>query len=74
MAGTGPDAHRHARGATASSRTASRKLLDMIGPAVLLSHSAGGPAGFLAAEARPDKIAALVQIEVLGPPFLEQSG
>jgi hypothetical protein len=46
------------------------QLLDMIGPAVLLSHSAGGPAGWLAAEARPDKIAALVQIEVLGPPFL----
>jgi pimeloyl-ACP methyl ester carboxylesterase len=47
------------------------KLLDIVGPSVLLSHSAGGPAGFLAAEARPDLIRALVQIEVLGPPFLD---
>ena len=69
MAGTGPmlvdmrEAHRLEQDRLA-------QLLDMIGPAVLLSHSAGGPAGWLAAEARPDKIAALVQIEVLGPPFL----
>jgi pimeloyl-ACP methyl ester carboxylesterase len=48
------------------------QLLDLIGPSVLLSHSAGGPAGFLAAEARPDLIRALVQIEVLGPPFLKR--
>jgi pimeloyl-ACP methyl ester carboxylesterase len=46
------------------------KLLDIVGPSVLVSHSAGGPAGWLAAEARPDLIRALVQIEVLGPPFL----
>jgi pimeloyl-ACP methyl ester carboxylesterase len=70
MAGTGPmlvdsqEAHRLEQDRLA-------QLLDKIGPAVLMSHSAGGPAGFLAAEARPDKIAALVQIEVLGPPFLE---
>jgi pimeloyl-ACP methyl ester carboxylesterase len=70
MAGTGPmlvdarEAHRLEQDRLA-------QLLDMVGPAVLMSHSAGGPAGFLAAEARPDKIAALVQIEVLGPPFLE---
>lgn len=46
-------------------------LLDEIGePVVLMSHSAGGPAGWLAADARPDLIAALVQIEPIGPPFL----
>jgi pimeloyl-ACP methyl ester carboxylesterase len=48
------------------------RLLDMLGPSVVLSHSAGGPAGFAVAEARPELIRALVQIEVLGPPFLKR--
>jgi pimeloyl-ACP methyl ester carboxylesterase len=30
--------------------------LDRIGPAIVLTHSAGGPAGFLVADARPDKV------------------
>jgi pimeloyl-ACP methyl ester carboxylesterase len=45
-------------------------LLDRVGPAVVITHSAGGPAGFLAAEARPGAVVALVTIEPLGPPFL----
>src|SRR5574337_1860920 len=46
------------------------ELLDRVGPAVLVSHSAGGPAGFLAADARPHQVLALVACEPLGPPFL----
>lgn len=48
------------------------ELLDKIGePVVLMSHSAGGPAGWLAADARPDLVKVLVQIEPIGPPFLQ---
>lgn len=46
-------------------------LLDEIGPAVVVTHSAGGPTGWLAADARPQLVKALVAIEPLGPPFLE---
>jgi pimeloyl-ACP methyl ester carboxylesterase len=47
------------------------ELLDRIGePAIVFSHSAGGPAGFLLADARPDLVAALVAIEPMGPPFM----
>jgi pimeloyl-ACP methyl ester carboxylesterase len=41
------------------------QLLDRVGPAVLVTHSAGGPGTFRAADARPDQVAALVAIEVL---------
>ncbi len=44
-------------------------LLDRIGPAVVFCHSAGGPAGYLAADARPELVKALVAIETVGPPF-----
>jgi pimeloyl-ACP methyl ester carboxylesterase len=44
-------------------------LLDQVGPAIVFCHSAGGPAGYLAADARPDLVAALVAIETVGPPF-----
>lgn len=47
------------------------RLLDRIGPAILVTHSAGGPAGWLAADARPDRVKALVAIEPMGPPFFE---
>lgn len=45
------------------------ELLDRVGPAVVVSHSAGGPAGWLAADARPALVKAVVAIEPLGPPF-----
>ncbi|MFZ0040697.1 MAG: alpha/beta fold hydrolase [Solirubrobacteraceae bacterium] len=44
-------------------------LLERIGPAVVFSHSAGGPLGWLIADARPDLVRALLAIEPLGPPF-----
>jgi pimeloyl-ACP methyl ester carboxylesterase len=41
------------------------ELLDWVGPAVVVTHSAGGPGTFLAADARPDQVAALIAIEVV---------
>ena len=34
------------------------ELLDLVGPAVLVTHSAAGPGTFLAADARPERVAA----------------
>jgi pimeloyl-ACP methyl ester carboxylesterase len=45
------------------------ELLERIGPAVLMTHSAGGPTGWLVADARPELVKAIVAIEPLGPPF-----
>jgi pimeloyl-ACP methyl ester carboxylesterase len=45
------------------------ELLDRIGPAILVTHSLGGPAGWLIADARPGLVKALVSIEAVGPPF-----
>jgi pimeloyl-ACP methyl ester carboxylesterase len=47
------------------------ELLDAVGPAVLVTHSAGGPGTFAAADARPEQVAALIAIETMGPPFLK---
>lgn len=49
------------------------ELLERIGPAILFSHSAGAPLGWLVADARPDLVRAIVAIEPLGPPFLEDA-
>jgi pimeloyl-ACP methyl ester carboxylesterase len=48
------------------------ELLDRVGPAVLVTHSLGGPGAFLAADARPDQVAALIAIETIGPPFAKR--
>jgi pimeloyl-ACP methyl ester carboxylesterase len=45
------------------------ELLELVGPAVLVAHSAGGPGAFAAVDARPEKVAALIAIETVGPPF-----
>jgi pimeloyl-ACP methyl ester carboxylesterase len=39
------------------------ELLDRIGPAIMVTHSAGGPSGWLALAARPDKVKAVLAIE-----------
>ncbi|MDI9977191.1 alpha/beta fold hydrolase [Rhodococcus sp. IEGM 1307] len=44
-------------------------LLERIGPSVVITHSAGAPAGWIATQRRPDLVAALVAVEPLGPPF-----
>lgn len=50
------------------------ELLERVGPAVLVAHSAGGPGAFLAADVRPEHVAALVAIETVGPPFVRRLG
>jgi pimeloyl-ACP methyl ester carboxylesterase len=47
------------------------RLLDRIGPAILLTHSASGPSGWLAADRRPGLVVAIVSIEPMGPPFAD---
>ncbi len=73
LAGVGPtqadaaQAHRDTQRALA-------ELLDRIGPAILLTHSAGGPAGWLAADVRPDLVKAIIAVEPAGPPFSKIGG
>ncbi len=45
------------------------ELLDRVGPAILLTHSLGAPFGWLAADARPGLVKAIVAVEPAGPPF-----
>ena len=47
------------------------RLLDRIGPATLLTHSASGPSGWLAADRRPGLVKAIVSVEPMGPPFAD---
>jgi pimeloyl-ACP methyl ester carboxylesterase len=58
MLASWPDMH-------ALERVRLAELLDMVGPAVVVTHSAGGPGTFLAADARPEQVAALIAIEVV---------
>jgi pimeloyl-ACP methyl ester carboxylesterase len=44
-------------------------LLDRIGPALLMTHSASGPDGWLIADRRPHLVKAIASIEPMGPPF-----
>lgn len=50
------------------------ELLDHVGPSIVFCHSAGGPAGFLATDARQHLVKGLVAIETIGPPFLRGDG
>jgi pimeloyl-ACP methyl ester carboxylesterase len=44
-------------------------LLDKIGPAIIMTHSAGGPFGYLVAEVRPKLVKGIIVIEGAGNPF-----
>ncbi|HEY6360930.1 MAG TPA: alpha/beta fold hydrolase [Vicinamibacterales bacterium] len=50
-------------------RAAGAELLDTIGPAIIITHSAGGSFGLLVAEARPQLVKAAVMIEGGGSGF-----
>jgi pimeloyl-ACP methyl ester carboxylesterase len=43
-------------------------LLDKIGPAIVMTHSQSGAMGWLIADARPNLVKALIQVEPSGPP------
>jgi pimeloyl-ACP methyl ester carboxylesterase len=49
-------------------------LLDLTGPAVLVTHSLGALGGWLAANRRPGLVRAVVAVEPMGPPFLDAPG
>lgn len=44
-------------------------LLDKIGPSIIMTHSAGGPFGWLVAEIRPNLVKGIICIEGGGTPF-----
>jgi pimeloyl-ACP methyl ester carboxylesterase len=44
-------------------------LLDKVGPAIIMTHSAGGPFGWLVAEIRPNLVKGIIAIEGGGQPF-----
>jgi pimeloyl-ACP methyl ester carboxylesterase len=44
-------------------------LLDKIGPAIIMTHSAGGPFGWLVAEIRPNLVKGIIAVEGGGQPF-----
>jgi pimeloyl-ACP methyl ester carboxylesterase len=50
------------------------RLLDRIGPAVVVTHSASGPDGWLVADRRPGLVRAVVAIEPMGPAFSQTPG
>ena len=54
-------------------KAAGTALLDRIGPALLITHSQGGPAGWLLADARPEKVKGIIAIEPAGPPFANRA-
>lgn len=49
------------------------ELLDKIGPAIIQTHSAGGPFGWLVADQRPNLVKAVVCFEGGGAPFTAQT-
>lgn len=48
---------------------AGRELLQLTGPAILLTHSQAGPFGWLLADACPDLVKGILALEPSGPPF-----
>jgi pimeloyl-ACP methyl ester carboxylesterase len=45
------------------------ELFDKIGPAMIMTHSAGGPNAWIAGDVRPGLLKAMIGIEPAGPPF-----
>jgi pimeloyl-ACP methyl ester carboxylesterase len=45
------------------------ELFDKIGPAMIMTHSMGGPNAWIAGDARPHLVKAMIGIEPAGPPF-----
>lgn len=49
-------------------------MLDRIGKAIVITHSASGPDAWLLADRRPGMLAAIVAVEPRGPVFGETPG
>tara|TARA_R110002020_G_scaffold65413_30_gene172865 strand:- start:71 stop:616 length:546 start_codon:yes stop_codon:yes gene_type:complete len=49
-------------------------LLERIGPSIIVTHSAGAPAGWLALNAQPSLVAGVVAVEPMGPPYFDVPG
>ena len=45
------------------------ELFDKIGPAIIMSHSMGGPSGWIIGDARPNLVKGIIGVEPAGPPF-----
>lgn len=45
-------------------------LLDRLGPSIIITHSAGGPTGWLAADDNPDNVVGIIAIEAAGSNLL----
>ncbi|EKM55396.1 uncharacterized protein PHACADRAFT_255999 [Phanerochaete carnosa HHB-10118-sp] len=52
-------------------QAAATDLLNKTGPVVLLTHSQGGPMGWVLADANPANVHAILAIEPGGPPFVD---
>ena len=50
------------------------RLLDRIGPTIVITHSASGSDGWLVADRRPGLVVAIVTVEPMGPAFAETPG
>ncbi len=50
------------------------RLLDRVGPAIVVTHSASGPDGWLVADRRPGLVRAVVAIEPMGPAWSQTPG
>jgi len=55
-------------------RTHGAELVDRIGPTILVTHSAGGPFGWLVANERPTLVKAVVSFEGATAPLVGQNG
>jgi pimeloyl-ACP methyl ester carboxylesterase len=55
----------------AAAKEAGAQLLDRIGPSVIVTHSSGGPFGWLVADARPQLVRGIIAIEPIGPAFAD---
>jgi pimeloyl-ACP methyl ester carboxylesterase len=55
-------------------RAAGAALLERTGPAIVVTHSAGAPMGWLMADESPELVRALVALEPMGPPYRPAAG
>lgn len=50
------------------------QVLDRVGQSILVTHSAGGPVGWLTVDARPKLVRGIVAVEPMGPAFVDFPG